>query len=96
MPNEQLLLGKLLLNNELIPKLSKKKVEFSEYNQKIFEAMEYLYSEKAPIDLLTLAGILKGRDQFDEGKGLSYLFSLIGEVEEEDLGLGVTTGELRT
>jgi len=49
-------------------------------HQRIFAAMASLFSKNEPVDLVTLANILRQQDQLEEIGGAAYLYQLVDSV----------------
>lgn len=79
---EQSVLGAILIDKEAINLASEILQPFDFYDgqhQQIFEAMEALYEERTPIDLVTLTAELKKKKQYKE-VGSSFLTELVNMV----------------
>ena len=80
---EQSLLGSLMLDKEAIIKVVdflQIKDFYKNIHQTIYETMIDLFDKREPIDLVSLAGKLKERNQLEEVGGNSYLTELINTV----------------
>lgn len=76
---EQSVLGSILLERDLIimiVDLLGKEDFYAEQNAEIYDAMLTLYRKQEPIDLITLAELLKNRGLLDRSGGIQYLTNL--------------------
>lgn len=80
---EQAVLGAILIDKDAIISVSQLISPDHFYDvrhQEIYEAMNSLYEERKPIDLLTLTDTLKKRKKYDKVGGSAYLSSLTNIV----------------
>ncbi len=80
---EQSLLGCLMIDKNAIIKIADflQKIDFYKgIHQEIYQACLELFEKGEPIDLLSVAGILKDRNQLDSIGGNAYLTDLINSV----------------
>lgn len=76
-------LGGILLENEAINQVLEilQTADFyREGHRKIFSAMVQLYERNEPVDLITLAEVLKKKDELESVGGLEYLNQLVNSV----------------
>ncbi|MGQ9696077.1 MAG: replicative DNA helicase, partial [Thermodesulfobacteriota bacterium] len=76
-------LGGILLENEAINQVLEilQTADFyREGHRKIFSAMVQLYERNEPVDLITLAEVLKKKDELESVGGLDYLNQLVNSV----------------
>jgi replicative DNA helicase len=76
-------LGSLLIDPDAIFEVSsflKSKAFYSEKNRWIYEAIVTLYDRRDPIDLITVAELLRQREQLDDLGGETYLIDLLNAV----------------
>lgn len=80
---EQAVLGAILIDKDAIISVSQLIASDNFYDtrhQQIYDAMNSLYEERKPIDLLTLTDILKKRKHYEKVGGSTYLSSLTNVV----------------
>jgi len=80
---EQAVLGAILIDKDAIISVSQLISSdhfYDERHHEIYEAMNSLYEERKPIDLLTLTDTLKKRKKYDRVGGSAYLSSLTNIV----------------
>lgn len=80
---EMALLGSVMLRSDAIYEiidLVTPKTFYSERNAIIFDTMLELFAKRVPIDLLSLSGRLKEKNQLDQIGGASYLTELVNVV----------------
>jgi replicative DNA helicase len=80
---EQSLLGSLLIDKDAIIKISDivwPEDFYKEAHRIIFEAMQYLYEKREPIDLLSLGNRLEEKKELEKVGGRTYLASLANAV----------------
>ncbi|MEG1581787.1 MAG: replicative DNA helicase [Clostridia bacterium] len=80
---EQAVIGCALLDDEAAINIVSKLTEndfYSESHKDIFNAIKYIYSKNAPIDILTLIDELEKKDLLDSVGGASYVSSLTNVV----------------
>lgn len=76
-------LGGILLENEALNQVLEVLQTgdfYREAHRKIFSAMVQLYERNEPVDLITLAEILKKKDELEAVGGLEYLNQLVNSV----------------
>lgn len=80
---EQAVLGAILIDKEaitLVPEYLKPEYFYDDRNRIIYECMLALYEERKPIDLITLASLLKKKKMHDKIGGSAYITSLANSV----------------
>jgi len=80
---EQSLLGALLIDKDAIIKVSDVVMSddfYKEAHGNIFSAMQYLYENREPIDLVSLSNRLEDNNQLEKVGGRTYLSSLANMV----------------
>ncbi len=80
---EQSILGCMLLDNEMIPKVADELIVGDFYdakNQIIFTSMKNLYNNKIVIDFATLNSELQSRNVYDAAGGIEYLNVILSSV----------------
>ena len=80
---EQAVLGAILIDKDAIIAVSQiisSDHFYDERHKEIYDAMNSLYEERKPIDLLTISDALKKRKKYDKVGGSAYLSSLTNVV----------------
>ena len=80
---EQAVLGAILIDKDAIISMSQlidADHFYDERHKEIYDAMNSLYEERKPIDLLTLTDYLKKKKKYDKVGGSAYLSSLTNVV----------------
>lgn len=80
---ERSVLGSIMLDKHAISKIAdmlSPQDFYAPAHQKIYSAILELFSKNEPIDILSVSGILKGRQELDFAGGSSYLGDLINIV----------------
>jgi replicative DNA helicase len=80
---EQSILSAILIDNNTLPEVLEvlsQKDFYRDAHAKIFKAMEELFERNEPVDLITLANLLKERGALEAIGGASYLAALVDTV----------------
>lgn len=79
---EELLLGTLMIESYLYDQIPEIKAEifYKEANRQIFNAIQLLYDQKKPVDILTVTEKLKETKHIDECGGAIYVTSLTSKI----------------
>ncbi|MBW2146719.1 MAG: replicative DNA helicase [Deltaproteobacteria bacterium] len=80
---EQAVLGSILLDNEMIPRVVEVIGErdfYRDSHRKVFHGILELFERNEPADLITLTNILRDKNQLDEVGGPAFMASLVENV----------------
>lgn len=80
---EQALLGAILIDNKILPKVAETVKETDFYRQThrvIYQAMLDLHAKRVPVDMITLIEKLKSQNKLEDADGVSYITLLANVV----------------